>query len=192
MAEDEDIEQNSEEYRKWRSGNDNDKYASSKTPTESGSKSGSYSIPEADDEYALPGEEDSGSGGSWLDGDLNWPLIIVAFVVFAIVASAMTALMLSSGESDTKASEWPETEGTIIEQTNSKMFIGDESCEDENDDGWEDDWECWKEFVFDIELTTQYSVDNETYHITEYVVFWENYRVDELKEDWGENEERLF
>ena len=192
MAEDEDIEQNSEEYRKWRSGNDNDKYASSKTPTESGSKSGSYSIPEADDEYALPGEEDSGSGGSWLDGDLNWPLIIVVFVVFAIVASAMTALMLSSGESDTKASEWPETEGTIIEQTNSKMFIGGESCEDENDDGWEDDWECWKEFVFDIELTTQYSVDNETYHITEYVVFWENYRVDELKEDGGENEERLF
>jgi hypothetical protein len=36
LAEDEDIEQNSEEYRKWRSGNDNDKYASSKTPTESG------------------------------------------------------------------------------------------------------------------------------------------------------------
>ena len=63
MAEDEDIELDSEAYRKWRSGDDNDKYASSKTPTETGSKSGSYRIPkDDDDEYALPGEDESGSG----------------------------------------------------------------------------------------------------------------------------------
>ena len=193
MADDEDIEQDSEEYRKWRQGDDNDKYASSRTPTESGSKSGSYSIPKADnDEYALPGEDDNGSGKSWLDSDLNWPMIIVVFVIFTIVASAIVAFAISSGDSGSNPSEWPETEGTIIKQTNSKMFIDGEFCEDENDDGWEDDWECWKEFVFDIDLTTQYSVDNETYHITEYVVFWESYRVDELKEDGGENEERLF
>jgi len=189
LAEDEDIEQDSEEYRKWRQGDDNDKYASSKTPTETGSKSGSYTIPkDDDDEYALPG----GGGKSWLDGDLNWPIIIAVFVIFAIVTSAIAAFAISSGESGSNPSEWPETEGTIIKQTNSKMFIDGEFCEDENDDGWEDDWECWKEFVFDIDLTTQYSVDNETYHITEYVVFWESYRVDELKEDGGENEERLF
>ena len=193
MADDEDIEQDSEEYRKWRQGDDNDKYASSRTPTESGSKSGSYSIPKADnDEYALPGEDDNGSGKSWLDSDLNWPMIIVVFVIFTIVASAIVAFAISSGDSGSNPSEWPETEGTVIKQTNSKMFIDSEFCEDENDDGWEDDWECWKEFVFDIELTTQYSVDNETYHITEYVTFWEKYRVDELKEDGGENEERLF
>ena len=189
MAEDEDIEQDSEEYRKWRSGGDNDKYASSKTPTETGSKSGSYTIPKDDDEYALPGE---GGGKSWLDSDLNWPMIIVVFVIFTIVASAIVAFAISSGKSGSNPSEWPETEGTIIKQTNSKMFIDSEFCEDENDDGWEDDWECWKEFVFDIDLTTQYSVDNETYYITEYVAFWESYRVDELKEDGGENEERLF
>ena len=193
MAEDDDIELDSEAYRKWRSGDDNDKYASSKTPTETGSKSGSYRIPkDDDDEYALPGEDDGGSGKSWLDGDLNWTLIIAGFIIFALVIATIFAFVMTSNESDTKASEWPETEGTIIEQTNSKMFIGGESCEDENDDGWEDDWECWKEFVFDIDLTTQYSVDNETYHITEYVMFWEKYRVDELKEDGGENEERLF
>ena len=189
MDEDEDIKQNSEEYRKWRQGKDNEKYASSKTPTETGSKSGSYTIPKDDDEYALPGE---GGGKSWLDSDLNWPMIIVVFVIFTIVASAIVAFAISSGESGSNPSEWPETEGTIIKQTNSKMFIDGEFCEDENDDGWEDDWECWKEFVFDIDLTTQYSVDNETYHITEYVVFWESYRVDELKEDGGKNEVRLF
>ena len=73
MAEDDDIEQDSEAYRKWRSGDDNDKYASSKTPTETGSKSGSYTIPKYDDdEYALPGEDDRGNGKSWQDGDLNW------------------------------------------------------------------------------------------------------------------------
>jgi len=200
LAEDEDIELDSEAYRKWRSGDDNDKYASSKTPTETGSRSGSYRIPKDDDDeiplnphlYALPGEDESGSSGSWLDGDLNWGLIIAAFVVFAIIASAMTALMLSSGESKSNPSEWPETEGTITEQTNSKTFIDGEFCEDENDDGWEDDWECWKEFVFAIDLTTQYSVDQKTYQTTEYVEFWESHWVDELKEDGGENEERLF
>ena len=189
MAEDEDIEQDSEEYRKWRQGDDKDQYASSRTPTETGSKSGSYTIPKDDDEYALPGE---GGGKSWLDSDLNWPMIIVVFVIFTIVASAIVAFAISSGDSGSNPSEWPETEGTIIKQTNSKMFIDGEFCEDENDDGWEDDWECWKEFVFAIDLTTQYSVDNETYHITEYVEFWESYGVDELKEDGGENEERLF
>ena len=59
MAEDEDIEQDSDAYKKWRRGNNKDKYASSKTPTETGSKSGSYRIPkDDDDEYALPGEDE--------------------------------------------------------------------------------------------------------------------------------------
>ena len=193
MAEDEDIELDSEAYRKWRSGDDNDKYASSKTPTETGSKSGSYRIPkDDDDEYALPGEDESGSGGSWLDGDLNWGLIIAGCIIFALVSATIFAFVMASDQPDTKPSEWPETEGTIIEQTNSKTFIDGEFCEDENDDGWEDDWECWKEFVFAIDLTTQYSVDQKTYQTTEYVEFWESHGVDELKEDGGDNEERLF
>ena len=96
MAEDEDIEQNSEEYRKWRSGNDNDKYASSKTPTESGSKSGSYAIPKIDDEYALPGEEENNTRGGFLDGDVNWVMIGAAVIIFAIIASAISASILSS------------------------------------------------------------------------------------------------
>ena len=45
MAEDEDFAQDSEEYRKWRQGNDNERYASSRTPTETGSTSGEYKIP---------------------------------------------------------------------------------------------------------------------------------------------------
>ena len=192
MAEDEDIELDSEQYRKWRSGGDNDKYASSKTPTETGSKSGSYTIPkDDDDEYALPGEDDR-SGGSWLDGDLNWALIIAVFVILTIVASAIAAFALSSGESGSNPSEWPEIEGTIIEQSNSETFIDGEFCEDENEDGWEDDWECWKEFIFVIDLKTQYSVDNNTYQIIDYFEFWEKHRVDVLKQNGGENEERLF
>ena len=196
MAEDEDLEQDSEAYRKWRSGNDNDKYASSKAPSETGAKSGSYSIPKVDDEYALPGEEGSGSGGSWLDGDLNWPVLIAVFLVSALIIAVVFAVAMSSTESKSKPSEWPETEGTIIEQTHSKMFIddngGEDYCEDENDDTWFDDWECWNEFVFDIDLTTQYSVNQKTYQTTDYVKFIESYRVDELKEDGGENGERLF
>ena len=45
MAEDEDIEQDSDEYRKWRQGDDNDRYASSRTPTETGARSGEYKLP---------------------------------------------------------------------------------------------------------------------------------------------------
>ena len=109
MAEDEDLEQDSEAYRKWRSGNDNDKYALSKAPTESGSRSGSYTVPKSEnDEYTLPGEEENSDGKSCkLDGDFNWPLIIGAFVIFALISSSIFALVLSSSESDTKPSEWP-------------------------------------------------------------------------------------
>ncbi len=39
MDEDEDIEQDSDEYRKWRQGDDNDQYAFSRTPTETGTRS---------------------------------------------------------------------------------------------------------------------------------------------------------
>ena len=92
MAEDEDLEQDSEAYRKWRSGNDNDKYASSKAPTESGSRSGSYTVPKSEnDEYTLPGEEENSDGKSWLDGDFNWPLIIGAFVIFALISRKFNA-----------------------------------------------------------------------------------------------------
>ena len=103
MAEDEDLEQDSDEYRKWRSGDDNDKYASSKTPTETGSKSGSYTIPESD-EYALPGEENTDK--SWLDSGVNWPMIIAAFVIFTIVASAIVAFAISSGDSGSNPCEF--------------------------------------------------------------------------------------
>ena len=189
MAEDDDLEQDSDAYKRWRSGNDNDKYASSKTPSETGSRSGSYSIPEADDEYALPGEDDSGGGKSWLDGDLNWPLIIAALVVFALIASTMVAFMLSSEESDSKPSEWAYTEGTITEQGTSRTFRDGEFCEDENDDGYLDDWECWKDFIYEISLTYSYTIDGENYILKENIVVWESHWVDVLE---NEGEDKLF
>ena len=149
MAEDDDLDQDSDAYKKWRSGNDNDRYASSKTPTESGSKSGTYTIPKDDnDEYALPGEEDNSGGGSWLDGDMNWPVIIAVFLVLALIISAVFAAVISSTDSDTKPSEWPSVEGTISEKGNVYTEISEEYCEDDNDDGYLDDWECWKEFIY--------------------------------------------
>ena len=190
MAEDEDIEQDSEAYRKWRSGNDNDKYASSKAPSETGSKSGTYSIPKAeDDEYALPGEEDRGGGGSWLDGDLNWPLIIAALVIFALISSTIFAFMLSSSEPDSKPSEWPDTEGIIVKQYDVNTFITEEYCEDQNDDEYLDDWECWKDFVYEIGLVYNYTLDSGNYTLNENIEFWESEWVDDIKR---EGEDQLF
>jgi len=195
LAEDDDLEQDSEAYRKWRSGNDNDKYASSKTPSETGSKSGSYSIPKDDDnEYVLPGEDDSGSGTSWLDGDLNWPLIIAALLIFAIVASVITALMLSSGESDSKPSEWPKTEGIIVYQGNNKTFIGSEYCDDKGDEPAYDD-ECYRDFVFELDLNIEYDIENKSYIIKEIAVKVESYTIMELDPDGDgiyENQKEFF
>ena len=189
MAEDEDLEQDSEAYRKWRSGNDNDKYASSKTPSETGSRSGSYTVPK-DDEYALPGEEDNSGGGSWLDGDMNWPVIIAVVLVFALIISSVFAAVMSSTESDSKPSEWPAVEGTIIEKDNVNTFITEEYCEDDNEDGYLDDWECWKEFVYQVDLAYNYTDKEEnSYILSESVEFWESEWVDVIKR---EGEDKLF
>ena len=189
MAEDDDLEQDSDAYKKWRSGNDNEKYASSKTPTESGSRSGSYTIPK-DDEYALPGEEDTESGSSWLDGDMNWAVIIPVFLVFALIIAVVFAVGMSSTEVDSKPSEWPSVEGTIIEKDNVNTFITEEYCEDDNDDGYLDDWECWKEFVYQVDLTYNYTDKEEnSYILSESVEFWESEWVDVIKR---EGEDKLF
>ena len=189
MAEDEDLEQDSEAYRKWRSGNDNDKYASSKTPSETGSRSGSYTVPK-NDEYALPGEEDNSGGGSWLDGDMNWPVIIAVVLVFALIISSVFAAVMSSTESDSKPSEWPAVEGTIIEKDNVNTFITEEYCEDDNEDGYLDDWECWKEFVYQVDLAYNYTDKEEnSYILSESLEFWESEWVDVIKR---EGEDKLF
>ena len=179
MADDEDIEQDSEAYRKWRSGNDNDKYASSKTPSETGSKSGSYSIPKADDEYALPGEEDNSGGGSWLDGDMNWAVIIPVFLVFALVIAVVFAVAMSSTESDSKPSEWPKTEGTIVYQGNNNTFIGSEYCDDKGDEPVYDD-DCYRDFIFELDVDINYTVDSNEYEIKEVVVRVQSYTIYEL------------
>ena len=189
MAEDEDLEQDSEAYRKWRSGNDNDKYASSKTPSETGSRSGSYTVPK-NDEYALPGEEDNSGGGSWLDGNMNWPVIMAVVLVFALIISSVFAAVMSSTESDSKPSEWPAVEGTIIEKDNVNTFITEEYCEDDNEDGYLDDWECWKEFVYQVDLAYNYTdKDENTYLLFESLEFWESEWVDVIKR---EGEDKLF
>ena len=189
MAEDEDLEQDSEAYRKWRSGNDNDKYASSKTPSETGSRSGSYTVPK-DDEYALPGEEDNSDGGSWLDGNMNWPVIMAVVLVFALIISSVFAAVMSSTESDSKPSEWPAVEGTIIEKDNVNTFITEEYCEDDNEDGYLDDWECWKEFVYQVDLAYNYTDKEEnSYILSESLEFWESEWVDVIKR---EGEDKLF
>lgn len=189
MAEDEDIEQDSEAYRKWRSGSDNDKYASSKTPTETGAKSGSYTVPKANDEYKLPGEDETSGGGSWLDGDMNWPVIIALFVVFALIIAVVFAVAMSSTESDSKPSEWPSTEGIIVKQYDVNTEITEEYCEDQNDDEYLDDWECWKDFVYQIGLVYNYTLDSGNYTLNENIEFWKSEWVDDIKR---EGEEQLF
>ena len=197
MAEDEDYEQDSEAYRKWRSGEDNDRYASSKTPSETGARSGSYTTPKSEnDEYTL-GDKDNDSGElpRWA-----WAIIILPTLIFVIIMTGAIDLRFGDGGSDgANPSEWPSVEGTIEHTLVLDQFITEEYCEDENDDGYFDDDECWKDFVYVAEVSYNYTVDDtsdvngqegcEVCFYGEIVELWESHWVDVLK---TVGEDKLF
>ena len=197
MAEDEDYEQDSEAYRKWRSGEDNDRYASSKTPSETGARSGSYTTPKSENDENTLGDEDNDSRElpRWA-----WAVIFIPTLIFVIIAIGAVDLQFGDGGTDgTNPSEWPSVEGTIENTFVYEQFITEEYCEDINDDGYVDDDECWKEFVYIAEVSYYYTV-NETSDVNgqegcegcfhgDIVELWESHWVDELKR---EGEDKLF
>ena len=197
MAEDEDYEQDSEAYRKWRSGEDNDRYASSKTPSETGARSGSYTTPKSEnDEYTSPDEDDNSEKLPWY----VWAFLIITTIPFLIVAIGSADFQFGDGGSDGKnPSEWPSVEGTIEYTRVEDKFITEEYCEDRNDDGYFDDYECWKDFVYVAEVSYIYTVENtsdlngqegcEDCSFGEIVELWESHWVDVLKR---EGEDKLF
>ena len=154
MAEDEDIEQDSDEYRKWRQGDDNDQYASSRTPTETGARSGEYKLPPSTD---TPIGSSDGQGGD--SGDRNfWIAIVVAAIL--VIGTGIIGLYLfaSSGE---ETASWPTTEGYVSETYYTDGWV--EECDDENDDGYEDDWECYDVFWCKIEVSYNFTVEERKY-----------------------------
>ncbi len=197
MAEDEDYSQDSEAYRKWRSGEDNDRYASSKTPSETGARSGSYTSPKPkNDEYTPPDEDDNSEKLPWY----VWAFLIVTTIPFLIVAIGSADFQFGDGGSDGKnPSEWPSVEGTIEYTRVEDKFITEEYCEDRNDDGYFDDDECWKDFVYVAEVSYIYTVEDtsdingqegcEGCFYGEIVELWESHWVDVLKR---EGEDKLF
>ena len=197
MAEDDDYSQDSEAYRKWRSGEDNDRYASSKTPSETGARSGSYTTPKSEnDEYTPPDEDDNSEKLPWY----VWAFLIITTIPFLIVAIDSADFQFGDGGSDGKnPSEWPSVEGTIEYTRVEDKFITEEYCEDRNDDGYFDDDECWKDFVYVAEVSYIYTVEDtsdvngqegcEGCFYGEIVELWESHWVDVLKR---EGEDKLF
>ena len=197
LAEDDDYSQDSEAYRKWRSGEDNDRYASSKTPSETGARSGSYTTPKSEnDEYTPPDEDDNSEKLPWY----VWAFLIITTIPFLIVAIGSADFQFGDGGSDGKnPSEWPSVEGTIEYTRVEDKFISEEYCEDRNDDGYFDDDECWKDFVYVAEVSYIYTVENtsdlngqegcEDCSFGEIVELWESHWVDVLKR---EGEDKLF
>ena len=197
MAEDDDYSQDSEAYRKWRSGEDNDRYASSKTPSETGARSENYTTSKSENvEYALPDEDDNSEKLPLY----VWVILIVPTILFVIIATGAIDLPFGDGESNgTNPSEWPSVEGTIENTLVLDKFITEEYCEDENDDGYFDDNECWKDFVYVAEVSYIYTVEDtsdvngqegcEGCFYGETVELWESHWVDVLKR---EGEDKLF
>ena len=197
MAEDDDYSQDSEAYRKWRSGEDNDRYASSKTPSETGARSGSYTTPKSEnDEYTPPDEDDNSEKPPWY----VWAFLIITTIPFLIFAIDSADFQFGDGESDGKnPSEWPSVEGTIEYTRVEDKFITEEYCEDRNNDGYFDDDECWKDFVYVAEVSYIYTVEDtsdvngqegcEGCYYGEIVELWESHWVDVLK---SEGEDKLF
>ena len=197
MAEDDDYSQDSEAYRKWRSGEDNDRYASSKTPSETGARSGSYTTPKSEnDEYTPSDEDDNSEKPPWY----VWAFLIITTIPFLIFAIGSADFQFGDGGTDgTNPSEWPSVEGTIEYTRVEDKFITEEYCEDRNDDGYFDDDECWKDFVYVAEVSYIYTVENtsdlngqegcEDCSFGEIVELWESHWVDVLKR---EGEDKLF
>jgi len=154
LAEDEDIEQDSEEYRKWRQGDDNEQYASSRTPTETGASSGEYKIPPNTD-TPISSSDDQGKDS----GDRNfWIAIVVAAIL--VIGTGIIGLYLFAGSGEETAN-WPTTEGYVSETYYTDGWV--EECDDENDDGYEDDWECYDVFWCKIEVSYNFTVEERKY-----------------------------
>ena len=197
MAEADAYSEDSEAYRKWRSGEDNDRYASSKTPSETGARSGSYTTPKSEnDEYTPPDEDDNSEKLPWY----VWAFLIITTIPFLIVSIGSADFQFGDGGSDGKnPSEWPSVEGTIEYTRVEDKFITEEYCEDRNDDGYFDDDECWKDFVYVAEVSYIYTVEDtsdingqegcEGCFYGEIVELWESHWVDVLKR---EGEDKLF
>ena len=155
MAEDEDIEQDSEEYRKWRQGDDNDQYASSRTPTETGASSGEYKIPTSTDTPTTSQGNDGSDKVFWIG---------IAVAVLLVFGSGIMGIYLFMSSAEEVAS-WPTTEGNVSGTDYADGWV--EECDDENDDGYEDDWECHDVFWCKIDVSYNFTVDNQRYFSSE-------------------------
>ena len=131
---DDDFEQDSEEYQKWRQGNDNDKYASSRTPTTTASTS--YSPPQPE------------GGGSNTERNMD---VFAAIAVILIILSGIFGIYLYMKNAE-EVANWPTTDGKIIET----YYIDgwEEKCE-EDSDGYE---YCEEVFFCEIKVTYNYAV----------------------------------
>ncbi len=155
MAEDEDIEQDSEEYRKWRQGDDNEQYASSRTPTETGASSG---------EYKIPTSTDTPTTSQGNDGSENIFWVGIAVAVLLVLGSGIMGIYLFMSSAEDVAS-WPTTEGSVSETYYTDGWV--EECDDENDDGYEDDWECHDVFWCKIDVSYNFTVEAKEYSSSE-------------------------
>ena len=129
-----------------------------------------------------------------------WAILLLSTIIFLIFAIGSADFQFGDGESDgTNPSEWPSVEGTIEYTFVEDKFITEEYCEDINDDGYFDDDECWKDFVYVAEVSYIYTVDDtsdvngqegcEGCFYGETVELWESHWVDVLKR---EGEDKLF
>ncbi len=157
MAEDEDFEQDSEEYRKWRQGDDNDKYASSRTPTQSGSSSGEYNIPPATDTPTVSQGDDGTEKIFWIG---------IAVAIVLVFGSGIMGIYLFMSSAE-EMEGWPTAEGSVSETYYTDGYT--EKCEDENGDGYEDDWECYDIFWCQIDVSYNFTVESEKYFSSEVI-----------------------
>ena len=134
-GDDDDFDQDSEEYRKWRQGTNKDEYASSKMPTTTTSTS--YSPPEPE------------GGGSNTERNMD---VFAAIAVILIILSGIFGIYMYMQNAE-EVANWPTTEGEIIET----YYIDgwEEKCE-EDSDGYE---YCEDVFFCEIKVTYNYAVE---------------------------------
>ena len=89
---------------------------------------------------------------------INAALIGFLAAIF-VIGTGIIGISLFMGSGD--GSSWPTTEGYVSETYYTDGWV--EECDDENNDGYEDDWECYDVFWCKIEVSYNFTVEERKY-----------------------------
>ena len=82
-------------------------------------------------------------------------------LLLIVILGAIYFMGENDSSSSSDGSSWPTTEGYVSETYYTDGWV--EECDDENDDGYEDDWECYDVFWCKIDVSYNFTAEERKY-----------------------------